>query len=83
MLPQAECGGLEPLQIVAILAAIEMGRGGELTSMLIGVAICATLKLHFVDSVFTSRKMTLRARHRSMLALQGIRSLGVFLEPEF
>src|ERR1700687_427568 len=28
VLAQAECGGLEPLQIVAILAAIEMGRGG-------------------------------------------------------
>jgi hypothetical protein len=70
------------LQTVAILAAIEMRRGGELPGMLIGVAIRATLKLHLIDRVFTSRKMTLRALHRGMLALQGVRSLGVLLEPE-
>jgi hypothetical protein len=81
--PQAECRGLEPLQIVAILAAIEMGCGGELAGMLIGVAIRAALKLHFEDRVFTSGKMTLRARHRGMLSLQGIRGLGVLREPEF
>jgi hypothetical protein len=80
---QAECGRLEPLQIVAILAAIEMRRGCELASMLIGVAIGATLKLHFEDCVFTSSEMTLRARHCGMLSLQGIRGLGVLLEPEF
>lgn len=66
---QAECGGQKPLETVAILAAIEMRRGGELPGMLIGVAVGAALKLHLVDCFLALRKMTLGALQRRMPAL--------------
>lgn len=58
---QAECGGQKPLQGVAILAAIEMGRDGELPGMFIGVAVGAALKFHLVKRCFAFRKVTLPA----------------------
>jgi hypothetical protein len=79
---QAECGGQKLLQGVAILAAIEMGRDGELPGMFIGVAVGATLKFHLVKRFFAFRKVTLPALQRGMFALQGIRGLRVFLEPK-
>ena len=79
---QAECRWQKFLQIVAVLAAIEMWRGGELPGMLIVVAVGAVLELHLVKRIFTSGKMTLRAPQRGMLALQRICGRLVFLQTE-
>ena len=58
---QTECRWQKFLQIVAVLAAIEMWRGGELPGMLIVVAVGAVLELHPVPRVFAPRNVALRA----------------------
>jgi hypothetical protein len=58
---QAECGGQKPLETVAILAAIEVWCGTELSGMLISVTVGTALELHFVNFVLALRKMTLAA----------------------
>ena len=64
---------LEPLQIVAILAAIEMGRGGELAGMLIGVAIRATAENSGVARLFVlPGRVALLARDLGMQTGQRI-----------
>ena len=67
---------------MAILAAIEVGRSSELPGVLVAVAVRAALKLHLVERVSSSRKMTLRTPQRGMLALQWILGRRVFLQPE-
>ena len=58
---QAEGGGLEPLQIVALLAAIQVGRRSELRGVGIFVAICAVLELEPVERIFAPRDVALPA----------------------
>lgn len=79
---QAECRWQKSLQIVAMLAAIEVWRGGELPGMLIPMAVRAVLKLHLVDRGFAPRNVTLRARQCGMLTLERIRRHRVFLDSE-
>ena len=57
---QAECRWQKFLQIVAVLAAIEMRRGGELPGMLIVMAVGAVLEPHLVDRISTFGEMALR-----------------------
>jgi hypothetical protein len=79
---QAECGWQKSLQIVAMLAAIEVWSGGKLPGMLIAVAVRAVLEFHLVDPVFAFRNVTLCTVQRGMLALQWIRGRRVLLWPE-
>ena len=67
---------------MAILTAIEMWRTSELPDMLIKMAVGAVLELHLVDRLFASRKVTLRALQRGMLAFERIRGRRVFLQAE-
>ena len=67
---------------MAILAAIEMWRSGELPDMLIAVAVGAVLKFHLVKRPLASRKVTLRTLQRGMLAFERIRGRRVFLQSE-
>jgi len=56
---QSKTRGHEPSQGVAILAAIEVRRGGELPFVLIAVAVRTVPKLYLEDGVFALRKMAL------------------------
>jgi hypothetical protein len=66
---QAEGGGLVAIQRMALLAAIQKGRAGELCLMFILVAIEAELKLDFVNRFFAARNVALRALQDGVLAL--------------
>ena len=68
MLGDAKRGAMEICDGVAILAAIEIGSGGELPSVLVFVAIRARREFHLVKRVFAGGKMTLRAFDRDVLA---------------
>src|ERR1700737_2615263 len=79
---QAECRWQKFLQIVAVLAAIKMRRGGELPGMLIVMAVGAVLELHLVDRISPFGEMAMRTPQRGMLALQRICGRPVFLQTE-
>ncbi len=66
---QGECRWPKLLQAVAIFAAVEMWRSGELSGMFIGVTVGAELKLNLVDREVAFRDVALRARQIRMLAL--------------
>ena len=62
---------------VAVLAAILVGRGGELLVMRILMAIRARRELHFVHSVFSGRRVTFVASDGRMFSLERIMRCGV------
>jgi hypothetical protein len=67
---------------MAALAAVCVWSAGELTGMLIPMAVAALRKLEFVDSILALREMALIALHLRMLALQRISSGSVLLHAE-
>lgn len=79
---QAECGGLEAVQRMALFAAIQIRCSGELCLMFILVAIEAQLKLDFVKRFFPARNVALRALQAGMLAPQRISGRRVFFQTE-
>lgn len=55
------------LQVVALLAAIQVGNAGELAHVLVLVAIHALRELHPVKGVLALGNMALRALHCGVL----------------
>jgi len=82
MLGQSESGGPVSLEIMTAVAAIEVGRCGELTGMLVGVTIGAALELNLEQRVLSFGDVTLHAFQTRMSALQRIVDGGVFLQRE-
>ena len=79
MSAQGECGWQKPLQVVAMLTAIEVWCYGELPCMYIVVAVRATLELHPIKRALALGNVTLPTLQRGMLALQWICGRRVFL----
>ena len=79
---QAECRGQKPLQVVAILTAVEVWNGGKLPGMFVGVTIRAVTKVQCVDRGFALRNMALCALQRGMLALQRVGGRRVLVQSE-
>ena len=79
---QAECGGPEAIQRMALFTAIQIRCGGELCLVFILVAIEAALKLDCVKGFFPARSVALRALQAAMLALQRISGRRVFFQTE-
>jgi len=82
VLCQAECGRLEPLQIVASFAAVETGRTGKLAGVRIFMAIDAVLKPDVVKRRAALRNVTLGAAQCGVLSQQWIGGSCVFLHAE-
>lgn len=82
MTRQAEGRGLESFQRMALLTTVDVWRGGKLGLVLVFVALQTAVKLEFVDGIFASRNMALRALHGRMFCLQRISSRRVFLHTE-
>ena len=70
-------GPVEILHRVAILAAILVGRGGELFVMLVLVAIQAGREFHLIDRVFARRRVAFVAGHGRVLSFQRVLRRGV------
>jgi len=72
MFSQGKCGWLVPFQVVATVASVEIRRGGELSGMAIGVAVCASLELDLEQSVLAFWYMALSALETDVSSLQWI-----------
>lgn len=64
---------LVALQRMAPFAGVKVRRSGELSIVLVFVAIGAARKLNLEKRVFPFGDMTFRALHREVLSLQGVR----------
>jgi len=73
---------LVSIQGVALIAGIEIRRGRELRSVLIGVAIGAAIKFDFEQRVLPFRDVALVTFHMRVPSLQGISTGGVILDRE-
>ena len=82
VLGDGECRAMKIFYCVAILAAILVGRGGELLVMLILMAIQAGRELHLVLGIFACRSVALVASHSRVLSFQRVFGSGVFLHAE-
>ncbi len=80
VLGQREGGWPITSQRVALLAAVEVGSGCELSLVLIGVAVQAALELELVQSVSALGNMALLATNLDMFPLQRIGGRLVLLE---
>lgn len=69
---QGECGRNEPVQIVALLAAVFIRIAGELRIVLIFMAVSALRKRKFVERVFAFGQMALGTFERRVLAFERI-----------
>ncbi len=69
---ESKSGRTVSVQRVTTLAGVKVGSHGELTGMLITVAIGAMLKLDLEQCVLALGNMALFASHGCMLALQRI-----------
>ena len=69
---QRERRGPEALNVVAVFAAIQVRRGGELILMLVTMAISATLKLDLEQRLFPFRYMTPGALHGGVFAFERV-----------
>lgn len=72
MLRQRECRGMIALQVMALLAAVEIGRGGKLALMIVLMAVHAFGELDLVERVLALRNMTAGALHFRVLEFQRI-----------
>ena len=72
VLCQRECRRFVPLQIVAAITTVEIRSGGELSCMLVGVAVRTALELDLEQRIFPVGSVASRAEHCGMSALQGI-----------
>jgi len=79
MLCEGESGRLVPLQIVALIAGIEIRRCNKLTGMAILMTIGAIIKLYPVQRVLAFWNMALRALHTNMTALERVLRRSVLL----
>ena len=69
---QAERGRPVSAEVVALLTAIQVWSAGELTPMLVLVAVHALRKFHSIERVFAFGDVALRALDLSMLLRQGV-----------
>lgn len=81
MFRQAERRGAVTFQVVTLLASIEVGSCGELTLVLIFVAVRTLRKLKTVECVLALRYVTLRAVDCGVLLQQRVRRARMFLHP--
>ena len=72
VLGQSESGGPVSFEIMTAVAAVEVGRCGELTGMLVGVTIGAALELYLEQRILSLGNVALRAFQARMSALQRI-----------
>ena len=82
VLRQRKRGWPVALQVVAVLAPVQVRSVRKLPLVLVLVTVHTLLEFHPVDGLFPFRDMTSGALHGRMLALQGISASGVFLNPE-
>lgn len=80
MFGESESGRTVSVQGVTTLAGVKVGSRGELTGMLIAVAIGAMLKLDLEQCVLALGGMALVASHGCMLALQRISGCRVVFD---
>jgi len=82
VLGQGERRRLVSLEIVALIAGVEVGRRDKLPGVLILVARCALIKLDFEKRVLAFGDMALVAVHTGMPAFQRIRAGDVIFHSE-
>ena len=82
VLGQAKGRRLVSLQIVALVAGIEIGRSGKLVGVTVGMAIGATTKLDLIQGVFALGDVALHAFQPRVSALKGVFGRSVILHSE-
>jgi hypothetical protein len=79
---QRERGWFVSLQVVASLTTVEVGGGGKLSRMLVGVAVSTALELDLEQRVFTLGDVAARALHHGVTQFEGISRCGMVLHRE-
>ena len=72
VLGQAKGRRLVSLQIVALIASVEIGSGGKLVGVTVGMAISAAGKLDLIQGVFAFGSVALHAFQPRVSALKGV-----------
>lgn len=82
VLRQRECRRLVSLEIMAAIAGIEIGRGGKLRGMSVGVAVCAAIEPYLEQGFLPFGNMALSTLQARVSALKRIRTLSMFFHRE-
>lgn len=82
VLRDAERGWFVAIERMAAIAGVEIGRGNELPSVLVSMAIRAVRKLHLEQCVFALGNVALCALYACVPALQRIRADRMFFPRE-
>lgn len=83
VLGQRKRGRLVAIHRMTTLASIEIRRGGKLSGVPVGMAICAAIEFDFECCVLPFWDMALRTFQPSVATLQRIRRRRMFLHGEF